>query len=351
MANKANPARPVLVFHAAESDESRSIPRVVLAMIFSCLFNGMVIGLLYVVFSVFNVTAGEAVAENETAVIPTEVDENRDGPNLENDEVGLDPAVQTNYNVDRIEEVSVPGPVDVKEQVGIPGAPEGNPMTLPPPPGVGGNVGTGAGVDSTTNFGSGLMTGLAGGLGGKFSPGGFGGRSGSTRQKMLTEGGGNAASEAAVAAGLEFMAKHQAPDGHWSLSRFAEIQRCVCTGKASTDNDIAGTAFGLLPFLGGGQTHKAGSGSGNKWTKTVENGLKYLQLKQNREGEFHPNMYAQGLASIAMCEAYALTSDPALRGPAQRAVNYIVQAQSDMGGWRWRRLRLCGQRSRRRPPR
>jgi hypothetical protein len=39
------------------------------------------------------------------------------GVNLENDEIGLDPSVQRNYNVERIEDVTVPGPVNPAEQV------------------------------------------------------------------------------------------------------------------------------------------------------------------------------------------------------------------------------------------
>jgi hypothetical protein len=40
---------------------------------------------------------------------------------------------------------------------------------------------------------------------------------------------------------------------------------------------------------------------------------------------------------MAVCEAYGLTSDPGLRNPAQRALNYIIDAQSAEGGWRYGR--------------
>ena len=46
-------------------------------------------------------------------------------------------------------------------------------------------------------------------------------------------------------------------------------------------------------------------------------------------------MYAHGQAAIALCEAYALTQDSKLRGPAQLAVDYIVKAQHSRGGWRY----------------
>ena len=47
-------------------------------------------------------------------------------------------------------------------------------------------------------------------------------------------------------------------------------------------------------------------------------------------------MYAQGLATIALCEAYAMTQDPALKDLAQGAIDFIVYAQDKQGGgWRY----------------
>ncbi len=89
-----------------------------------------------------------------------------------------------------------------------------------------------------------------------------------------------------------------------------------------------------MPLLGAGKTHKAAKG--NDYDKPVEKALLYLIRKQDRKtGNFGGGMYAHGLATIAMCEAYGLTQDPALRRPAQMAVNYIVRAQHSGGGWRY----------------
>jgi hypothetical protein len=46
-------------------------------------------------------------------------------------------------------------------------------------------------------------------------------------------------------------------------------------------------------------------------------------------------MYAQGIATIALCEAYGMTQDASLRQPAQRAVDFICWAQHSAGGWRY----------------
>src|SRR5439155_26749173 len=91
-----------------------------------------------------------------------------------------------------------------------------------------------------------------------------------------------------------------------------------------TPNDTAGTAFGLLPLLGAGKTHK--SAPDNPYDKPIEKALLYLIRKQDkRSGNLGGGMYSHGLATIALCEAYGLTQDPNLRRPAQMAVNYIIK--------------------------
>jgi hypothetical protein len=266
----------------------------------------------------------------EQAVVETRV-EDEPKMNLTNEDVGLDPDVPTNFDVPRIEEVSVPGPAINSETVGIVGAPEASPTTVPPPAGLGkdGQGGSPEGLLA----GKGSLIGLPGGMGGlQMLPGGFGGRSGATRERLVREGGGSVQSEAAVARGLKWLVQHQAPDGRWSLNEFHRHGRCNCAG-AGPVNDVAGTAFGLLPFLAAGHTHRGGTGTDALYAKNVERGLKFLLLQQNRDGAFNGDMYAQGLATITICEAYGLTSDPVLQKPAQKALLYICKAQNDKGGW------------------
>jgi hypothetical protein len=273
-------------------------------------------------------------ASKENALLDTRVEEQEKEYNLINPDIGNNPDLPTNYNMDRIEEISVPGPVNMNEKVGILNAdPNGTPQTVPPPPGFGDNTGQGGGADSSI-FGKGNPIGFAGGMGGPLmKPGSFGGRSGATREKMAMEGGGNGPSEAAVARSLKWFSEHQSSDGHWSLDGFMN-GRCNCQ-NGGQNNDVAGTAFGLLPFLGAGQTHKGASKNASVYAKNVERALKWLMLKQNSEGNFGGGMYAHGLATIAICEAFGLTNDPVLQKPAQKAINFIVKAQSDNGGWRY----------------
>ena len=155
--------------------------------------------------------------------------------------------------------------------------------------------------------------------------------------------------EAAVARGLRWLALHQAPDGHWSLDEFHKFAHKEpkpegktfedeCTGQSQTKNDVAGTAFGVLPFLGAGYTHKAPKEKTDPdYQKTVKAGLDWLLIHQDKNGGFDStSMYANALATYAVCEAYSLTSDPALKAPAQKGLDYIAAAQDPQGGgWRY----------------
>jgi hypothetical protein len=71
----------------------------------------------------------------------------------------------------------------------------------------------------------------------------------------------------------------------------------------------------------------------------VHRGLTYLtsRIIQTPHGADlqEGTMYAQGLATLALCEAYAMTQDETFRGPAQQAVNFICAAQHSGGGWRY----------------
>ena len=166
-----------------------------------------------------------------------------------------------------------------------------------------------------------------------------------TAAQLVKAGGGNADSEAAVVRGLRWLALHQADDGHWSLDDYQQCARhkltehprfaCDCTGRG-IHNDPAATALGLLPFLGAGITHQSDGEFPVDYTQTVAAGLKWLLHEQDKLGAFGGGMYAHGLATIAVCEAYALSNDRALREPAQRAIDYIVAAQDPVGGgWRY----------------
>src|SRR5579871_4924059 len=166
------------------------------ACIVSIAFHAVLFMAFFTVTTVFDKKPTAAVAR-EAQELQAVVAEEDKQENFENPDMGLDPHLATNYNIDRKEDVSVAGPLLPDESVGNN---QGNndPQTLPPPPGVGDNSGQGGSIEAAMKgFGA---DGRPGGMEGPPLQAGMGfkGRSGATREKMLREGGGNGLTEASV---------------------------------------------------------------------------------------------------------------------------------------------------------
>jgi hypothetical protein len=92
----------------------------------------------------------------------------------------------------------------------------------------------------------------------------------------------------------------------------------------------------LLALQGAGNTPQLG-----QFKKNVENGFKWLLEQQGddgcffHEGPFMHRFYTQGQCTIALCELLGMTKDSRYRGPAEKAVQYLLDTQSDAGGWRY----------------
>ena len=167
----------------------------------------------------------------------------------------------------------------------------------------------------------------------------FSGRSTEERSRMVRSEGGTVESEKAVELGLDWIARHQRPDGGWSLDTRDACKGAPCPGeRPMMFSDTAATGMALLPLLGAGHTHtKPG-----RYQKTIERGLFWLVKMQKPSGELfttgshHTAFYSHGIASMALCEAYGLTKDKRLRDPAQKAIFYINRSQNKVdGGWRY----------------
>ncbi len=170
-----------------------------------------------------------------------------------------------------------------------------------------------------------------------FDGSGLVGRGQASRNALVRMNGGSEASEDAVANALAWLIKHQNPDGTWSLDHTGGECQGRCNNPGSIrDSLISGTALAVLPFLGAGQTHKEGKYKEQvgraidalvKLGKPTPNGVSWMD---------GGNLYAHGIAAIAICEAYAMTDDYRLMQPAQAAIDFIVYAQDPSGGgWRY----------------
>ncbi|MDB5311597.1 MAG: hypothetical protein JWO38_5799, partial [Gemmataceae bacterium] len=241
-------------------------------------------------------------------VLATTVEKEPENPDkdLTNEDPGLESSVASAVpELDKIAEKTVDAIV-TDDPIGVPDARSEDSAALKDP-----------GVPSVDNTTAGAAgdTGLAmsgtGGANGQTSAS-LSGRSGATKSKLLREGGGNEESERAVARGLAWLSRQQKQNGSWAFD------------GSSSDDTIAATGMALLPFLAAGETHK----TGKKYAQTVDRGLKYLIANLNSAGKFNGKgvtMYSQGIATIALCEAYGMTKDKGfLLRPAQAAVSFIA---------------------------
>jgi hypothetical protein len=177
------------------------------------------------------------------------------------------------------------------------------------------------------------MVGVYGGMG-------LSARGAADKFQLVLREGGSKSSEKAVSSALRWLANHQMHDGSWSFNHtLCPTCRGQCRNPgAMADARNGATGLALLPFLGSGQTHTDG-----QYQTTIKKGLAYL-IKSMRVGaqggalnEPGGRMYSHGLASIALCEAYAMTHDKDLLAPAQAALNFICFAQDPVGGgWRYK---------------
>ena len=145
----------------------------------------------------------------------------------------------------------------------------------------------------------------------------------------MEEYGGNKAADNAVELGLEFLVRLQFPEGRWSLHDFETAPDEMGSPAPSLKQaDTAATGLAPLAFLGAGYTHEQGP-----YRDVVRRGLDHLLSQQKPNGDLFSGgsrvvqFYSHGIASIALCEAYGMTRDAALREPASRALGYIAASQ------------------------
>ncbi len=179
------------------------------------------------------------------------------------------------------------------------------------------------------------MAELAAEASGMASGGGLEGRRREVRAALAAQRGGTVASEDAVERGLRWLVAHQLENGGWDFDHRKGLCRGLCRNPGSHSSMTAATSVALLALLGAGYTHKDG-----QYQDSVHRGLYYLTsrgVKTARGADFmQGTMYAQGLSAIALCEAYAMTGDEALKDIAQQAIDFIVYAQDKRGGgWRY----------------
>jgi hypothetical protein len=163
-------------------------------------------------------------------------------------------------------------------------------------------------------------------------------RSAAARRQRVRQFGGTERTEDAVEAGLAWLAAHQDEDGTWD--RFEFSRHCPaddpCPGTAVTAKGYSFreglTGLALLAFLGAGYTDREGPHQ-----EVVARAVEALLRAQMYHGGFGADErmagYNDALATFALAEYHALTSDPRLSVPLERAVTRLALSQQELGGW------------------
>ncbi|HEY1065709.1 MAG TPA: prenyltransferase/squalene oxidase repeat-containing protein [Pirellulales bacterium] len=160
------------------------------------------------------------------------------------------------------------------------------------------------------------------------------------RSQVAEQFGGTEESEQSVELGLAFLARVQKPDGSWTLHNWPGEPRGdqALSARNRRNSETAGTGLALLAFLGAGYDHTDGP-----YQQVVKRGLDWLVRKQKEDGDLFTGgddpeirMYAHGIAAIPLCEAFAMSRDPALQDPVRKALQFTLRAQDlKWGGWRY----------------
>ena len=203
-----------------------------------------------------------------------------------------------------------------------PDIPVANPMLDAPNPGEadsgGSGVGSGSGIGSgDASLGQGFeISTLAKSpliMRGLYANRTAGGREGAIK---LYGGGrvgvGGGSTEDAVLRALRWLKAKQNPDGSWP-------------GEEAS----AMTGLALLCYLAHGETPALSAEFG----ATVEKGMKYLMGVQSANGTFSGNGYANGIASYAMCESFAMTKIMPIKESMEKGLQVIIDGQQDPGGF------------------
>lgn len=132
--------------------------------------------------------------------------------------------------------------------------------------------------------------------------------------------------------GLDWLRRHQASDGRWGAASYSGVcKKEECKGSGEEWCDVGVTGLAILAFLG--QQHPQERPAPEK------RALDWLILQQDSSGLIGESegkyIYNHAVSIIALCEAIVTLKMASLRGPAQKAVDFLVSAQNPRSGWRY----------------
>ena len=209
-----------------------------------------------------------------------------------------------------------------------------------------------SGLNNTGDTGT---VGGSGDTGAGTASGGYSGRNAVGRSVGIARYGGSGGSEAAVDAGLRWLAHHVHYADHvdsatdtvvrlawWRPDEFPSDARDLDTGRDITypnaraegevgkqEYEVGVTGLCGLTFLGAGHTP-----SSSEYGDLVAGLINWMMRQQDRYGRLgRNNMYNHAIGTLFLSEALNMTRDDALRPTVKRAVEAMINAQYAHGGW------------------
>ncbi len=146
--------------------------------------------------------------------------------------------------------------------------------------------------------------------------------------------------EAAVSRGLDYLRRHQAPDGSWRAGvGYKLMDRYMVTQTTNEQAETGGghvgvSSLALIAFLAGG--HVPGRGP---YGDVIGRSVRYLLRCVNEDDGYvsqgGSRMYSHAFATLCLAEIYGMTRQADMKKKLQDAVDLIVKSQNKRGSWRY----------------
>lgn len=168
----------------------------------------------------------------------------------------------------------------------------------------------------------------------------------------LIREGGSEGTESAVKAALDWLRRHQHPDGSWRASHFVDRCETLCTNKNPESGhgfglpkyDVGVTALAVLAMTGYGHTHRTGTNS--EYVECLRKAVAYLLRVQVRSDDPDVNgryggtighwPYNHSIATMAMAELLVMSGDVVRLGRSVKdAVLLILGMRNENAAWRY----------------